>query len=293
MSKERRPLLSHLYPLLGKLPLCILYALAYPIYFIGYYLVEKRRDVIMSNLKNSFPEKSDEEINALAKLTFKRLVFVIIEAIKSKTLSEEQIRQRVTFKNPELIEQFADKNQSVILLAAHHCNWEWLLPACSLQLPFPIDAVYKPLHDKVVDDYMKASRSRFGARPIPNQNALVEIMQRRKELRGFAMVADQSPMRKEEKYWTTFLNQDSSFAVGAQKIAQLTKYPVIFVGMKRLKRGHYEAYFELLGEAPYQKEGYDITEKYARALERMILDNPEDWMWSNRKWKRKRGVYNT
>lgn len=291
MAKNRQAFISRLYPLLGKLPLCVLHALASPVYILGYYFVEKKRNVIFSNLQNSFPKMSKEELQQLAKLNFKHLAYVIIEAIKTGTLTENQIRQRVTLRNPELLEKFASNNQSVLMLAAHHCNWEWMLAGCSLQLSFPIDVVYKPLHDRVVDEHMKISRSRFNARPIANKNALIEIMQRRKEVRGFAMVADQSPVRKEEKYWTQFLNQDSAFAVGAQKIAQLTKYPVIFVGMKRLSLGHYEVYFEELGQAPYEKEGYGITEKYARATEKMILDAPEDWMWSNRKWKRKRGIY--
>ena len=291
MANNRQYFISKLYPWMGKLPLPVLYALAYPVYLIGYYFVEKKRNVIFSNLKSAFPDKSDQQLNDLAKLNFKRLVYVMLESIKTGSLSEQQIRQRVSLKNPELIEQFAANGQSVLMLAAHHCNWEWLLAGCSLQLSCPIDVVYKPLHDQVVDEHMKKSRSRFNAKPIPNKNALIEIMQRRKEVRGFAMVADQSPMRKEEKYWTHFLNQDSSFAVGAQKIAQLTKYPVIFVGIRRLDLGHYEVYFEELGQPPYKKEGYGVTEKYARALETMILDNPEDWMWSNRKWKRKRSVY--
>jgi KDO2-lipid IV(A) lauroyltransferase len=291
MAKNRQSPVSKLYPYLAKLPLSVLYFIAYPIYLAGYYFVEKKRNVIFSNMQNSFPNKSDAELERLAKLNFKRLVYVMVEAIKTGELSEDEIRSRVHLRNPEVIEKYAANNQSVLMLAAHHCNWEWMLAGCSLQLSFPIDVVYKPLHDLVVDEHMKKSRSRFDARPIPNKNALIEIMQRRKEVRGFAMVADQSPVRKEEKYWTTFLNQESSFAVGSQKIAALTKYPTVFVGMKRLSQGHYEVYFEELGEAPYKKEGYELTEKYARVLETMILENPEDWMWSNRKWKRKRGVY--
>ncbi|HIG79173.1 MAG TPA: lipid A biosynthesis protein [Cycloclasticus sp.] len=291
MAKNRQSLISKFYPFLGRLPLCVLYVIAYPIYILGYYLVEKKRNVIFSNMQNSFPDMPLADVESLAKLNFKHLVYVVVEAIKTGTLTEGDIRQRVTLRNPEIIEKFAKNNQSVLMLAAHHCNWEWMLAGCSLGLSFPIDVVYKPLHDLAVDEHMKKSRSRFNARPIPNKNALIEIMQRRKEVRGFAMVADQSPVRKEEKYWTDFLNQDSSFAVGAQKIAKLTKYPVVFVGMKRLSLGHYEVFFEELGQAPYNKEGYDITEKYARFLEKMILEAPEDWMWSNRKWKRKRGVY--
>lgn len=291
MAKNRQPFIAKLYPYIGKLPVSLIHALAYPVYILGYYFVEKKRNVIFSNMQKSFPDKSVSELRTLAKLTFKRLIYVILEAFKTGSLTEDEIRERVVLRNPEVIEKFARNNQSVLMLTAHYCNWEWMLAGCSLQLSFPIDVVYKPLHDLAADEHMKKSRSRFDARPIPNKNALMEIMQRRKELRGFAMVADQSPVRKEEKYWTTFLNQESSFAVGAQKIVQLTKYPVIFVGMKRLSLGHYEVYFEELATPPYKKEGYEITEKYAQATEKMILDAPEDWMWSNRKWKRKRGIY--
>ncbi|PCI68804.1 MAG: lipid A biosynthesis protein [Piscirickettsiaceae bacterium] len=291
MAKHRQSPISKIYPYLAKLPLPVLYAIAYPIYLLGYYFVEKKRNVIFSNMQNSFPDMPTDKLHHLAKLNFKRLVYVIVESIKTGDLSEGDIRARVHLRNPEVIKKLAENNQSVLMLAAHHCNWEWMLAGCSLQLSFPIDVVYKPLHDLVVNKHMKKSRSRFGARPIPNKNALIEIMQRRKEVRGFAMVADQSPVRKEEKYWTQFLNQDSSFAVGSQKIAKLTKYPTVFVGMKRLSQGYYEVFFEELGQAPYKKEGYELTERYARTLEKMILENPEDWMWSNRKWKRKRGVY--
>ena len=291
MAKHRQSPISKIYPYLAKLPLPVLYAIAYPIYLLGYYFVEKKRNVIFSNMQNSFPDMPTDKLHHLAKLNFKRLVYVIVESIKTGNLSEDDIRARVHLRNPEVIKKLAANNQSVLMLAAHHCNWEWMLAGCSLQLSFPIDVVYKPLHDLVVNKHMKKSRSRFGARPIPNKNALIEIMQRRKEVRGFAMVADQSPVRKEEKYWTQFLNQDSSFAVGSQKIAKLTKYPTVFVGMKRLSQGYYEVFFEELGQAPYKKEGYELTERYARTLEKMILENPEDWMWSNRKWKRKRGVY--
>lgn len=291
MAKNRQLFISKLYPLIAKLPLSVLHAIAFPLYLIGYHFVEKKRNIIFSNLKNSFPEKSDEELEKLAKLNFKHLSYVMVEAIKTGELTEQEIRDRVVIRNPEVVTQHAARGQSVILLAGHHCNWEWILAGCSLQLSLPIDVVYKPLHDLAVDEHMKKSRSRFNASPIPNKNALIDIMKRRKEVRGFAMVADQSPTRKEEKYWTTFLNQESSFAVGTQKIAQLTKYPVIFVGMKRLSLGHYEIFFEELGQAPYKKEGYELVEKFARTLETTILDHPEDWMWSNRKWKRKRSIY--
>lgn len=276
---------------LSRLPLPLLYGLSTVIYLIIYYLVRYRRDVVAKNLSNAFPELSIAERKQREKRFYKQTCDVLVEAIKSSSLNEADFKKRVVFENPEIFDASTASQQSVIILAAHHCNWEWLLPAANIALPFPVDAVYKPLHQDFADDFMNAARSRFGAKPIPHKSAIMDIMQRRKEQRAFAMVADQAPQRKEDKYWTQFLNQESSFQVGMAKIAQMTKYPVYFANMRRTAKGYYAVRFELLAEAPYAKGDQSLIENYARAAERMILAQPEAWLWANNKWGRPRGLY--
>lgn len=276
---------------LSRLPLPVLYLVSRFIYVVVYYLVKFRRDVVSKNLRNAYPDKSEQERAALEKKFFKQTCDVLVEAVKSSAMSEADFKQRVKFENPEVFDTLNDKQSSAIILAAHHCNWEWLLPAANLALPFPVDAVYKPQHQEFADQFMNAARSRFGAKPIPHKSAVMEIMQRRKEQRAFAMVADQAPQRKEEKYWTTFLNQESSFQVGMAKIAQMTKYPVYFANMRRTDKGYYSVRFELLAAPPYAKGDQTLIENYARAVEKMILAQPEAWLWANNKWGRPRGLY--
>ncbi len=276
---------------LARLPLAVLYGLAPLLYFIAFYIVRYRRDVVRKNLQNSFPEKSATAINALEKQFYRQLIDVMLEAIKASTMTEAQFRQRVRLDNADIFSEHVANNQSIVLLAAHHCNWEWLLPACNITLPFPVDAVYKPLHQKVVDEFMLQSRSRFGARPVPHKSAVMDIMQRRNEMRAFAMVADQSPKRNEAKHWLQFLNQQTSFQMGMAKIPQMTKYPVYFAAMRRERRGYYSVRFELLDEPPYAKGDMRIIERYAHALEESIAAQPEAWLWSNNKWSRARGIY--
>lgn len=276
---------------LAKLPLSVLYALALPLYFIAYYIVRYRRNVVHKNLRNSFPGKSAAEIVALEKKFYRQIIDVMLEAIKANTMTAAAFRQRVRFDNAEIFDPHVDNKQSVILLAAHHCNWEWLLPACNITLPFAVDAVYKPLHQKFVDDFMLQTRSRFGAKPIPHRSAVMDIMQRRGEMRAFAMVADQSPQRKEEKHWMQFLHQETSFPLGIAKIPQLTKYPVYFAAMRRERKGHYSVRFLPLGQPPFAKGDMRVIENYAQALEQSITVQPEAWLWSNNKWGRARGIY--
>jgi len=184
----------------------------------------------------------------------------------------------------------------VVLLAAHFCNWEWLLLAAGAQLGIPIDAVYKPQPVAGFDRFMREGRSRFGGNPIPANNFLFEVMKRKGQARAYALVADQTPQRSEEKHWSRFLNQDTAFFVGADKIARILNAPVLFVSMKRERQGFYVARLELLAAPPYARDpegdqGAAIIERYARALEDEIRASPADWLWIHRKWKYAKPLY--
>ncbi len=277
--------------LLSFFPLWFLYRLSDILYLFICYLTPYRKPVVLEHLRRSFPDKTDKEITQIAKKFYRNIADVLVETIKAMSISEQALKQRVVFTNPEVLQPWIEQQQSMIFMAAHQCNWEWLLLGSCAHFPFPLDAVYKPLHYTPGDSLMYEIRARFGARPIAIKDTLMEIMKRRSELRGFALLADQSPLEDEEKCWTQFLHQDTPFPVGAEKIARLTKYPVVFVNMQRVKRGYYEVTLSLLAEPPYAKTGYPIIEAYAAAVEQHILEHPEDWLWSYRKWKYKKPVY--
>ncbi len=280
-----------LFKLLSKLPLTVLYGLSNVLYLVVYYLIPYRKAVVFKNLRNSFPGKEKAEITRIAKASYQNLADITVETIKAISIHPEELKKRVDFKNEEILAEFAKNQQSVILMTTHQCNWEWLLLAGCLKLPFPLDAVYKPLHNEKIDALMLEMRSRFGGNPISLKSIIVEMMKRKKTVRGFAIVADQTPLRDEEKYWTQFLNQDTAFAVGAEKIARFTKYPVVFVAMERVRRGYYQVSLTLLAQPPHSNEGYSLIEAYAREAEQHILQHPADWLWSYKKWKYKKSVY--
>ncbi len=278
--------------LLALLPLWVLYLLADLLYVSIYYVLPYRKKEVFVHLRSSFPELSESERVQIAKGFYRNIADVLVESIKAIRAPKTFFQQRVRINNPELLQPWIEQQQSMIFMAAHQCNWEWLLLGACAHFPFPLDAVYKPLHHQPGNRLMYEIRARFGARPIAVKDTLMEIMQRRKELRGFALVADQSPLEGEEKYWAHFLQRATPFPVGAEKIARLTKYPVFFVQMRRLKRGYYEVQLELLAQPPYAKtDDYPIIAAYAAAVERQILAYPQDWLWSYRKWKYQKPVY--
>jgi KDO2-lipid IV(A) lauroyltransferase len=277
---------------LTRLPLPVLYELSRALFRVAYYVVHWRRPLAAANLRNAFPEKSEGERAEILKQSYRNLADIIFETLYGFGASAAEIQRRVRFENPELLRQCTGQGQSVVLLAAHFCNWEWLLLTAGVVFKLPIDAVYKPQRLKGVDEFLRARRARFGGNPIPHQSFMFEVMKRRNDVRAYALVADHTPKHNEEKHWTRFLNQDTAFFVGADKIAKILKAPVIYVAMRRDGPGRYNVELTLLAEPPYDRDsGPEIVERYARMLEQEIRRSPADWLWLHRKWKYHKPLY--
>jgi len=274
--------------LLSRFPLSVLYALADCLYVLVYHVWRFRRKLSLSNLSNSFPDKSAQELEQIARQAYRNACNMIAEVLKGAVMSEQELRGRVRILNIDVLARFTQAGQSVIMLASHHCNWEWLLIASCLEPGVHVDAVYKPLRVAAIDRFMVEMRSRFGGNPIPVKDFLAAVLRRRGTARVLALVADQTPPWDEDKHWTRFLNQDTAFFVGADRIARIMRAPVFFVGMRRVRRGYYEARLQLLAEPPYSGASADIVERYARAAEAHITQYPADWLWMYRKWKYKK-----
>jgi Kdo2-lipid IVA lauroyltransferase/acyltransferase len=277
---------------LGRLPLASLYGVARFVYFVTFHLLRWRRDVAERNVARSFPEKSDEERAAILKRSYRNMSEVFVELLWGWRASAEALKTRMTIDNPELVARFVAERRSVILLTAHVCNWEWLLPGAGAHFGMPIDAVYKPIRLASLDAYMLEARSRFGGKPVPIKSFAFELLRRAGEPRAYGLVADQTPPKNMAKHWTRFLNQDTAFFVGAEKIARFLEAPVIYVAMRRVERGRYVVHLHLLAEPPYDElhvaagdQDTWITEAYARKLEQEIRASPADWLWVHNKWK--------
>jgi len=216
---------------------------------------------------------------------------MLVEVMHSLRLTRGELERRVELRNPGVVRDAVARGKPVLIVAAHQCNWEWMLLAFSTQLGLPVDAAYKPLVDSWAEREMLKLRSRFGARLIPAQQLLADIIQQRNAPRVIAMVADQEPVTSERKHWVRFLNRDTAFFLGAEEIARTTRYAAFFVKLKRVARGRYEAEFVSLAAAGERLEPGVFTERYARFVEDQIRDVPADWPWSHKRWKLKKPLY--
>lgn len=276
---------------IAALPLSALYAVAATASWLAHRVFPHRQHVILENLAKAFPHLSEAQLRDLMRRYYAGFAQMFVEIVKSAAFSPSEISRRVRIVNLELPRAHLDRGQSVLLVAAHQCNWEWMLLALSVALGYPVDAAYKPLIDNWAEREMLRIRSRFGARLVPAGELLADIIKRREVVRAIAMVADQEPTKSEHKHWVRFLNRDTAFFMGAEEIARVTHFPVFFITLKRTARGFYEMEFRSLAAAGENLKTGELTERYARMVEEQIRAAPPDWPWSHKRWRLKRSLY--
>jgi len=272
---------------LSRIPLPLLYPWAWLAYFVAFHLVRWRRDRAEADVAEAFPESDGAERARIVRNAYRNLADTLVEAFWGFGASAEALSKRVAFENSELVDRCVAANQSVVLLTAHYGNWEWLSLAAGVRFGIPIDIVYQRQRVAWIDAFLREARTRFGSRLIPREEFIFDLMSRAGQPRAYALIADQTPKRKNDpRHWTRFLGRDAAFFKGAGKIAQFLDAKVLYVTMRRLRRGYYSVRLSVLAEPPYDSDADAIiVEGYAQSLERDIRASPTDWLWVQNKWK--------
>lgn len=275
--------------LVSLLPFRVMYILSDVLYIVLYKLIGYRKKVVLTNLRNSFPEKSEQEIQIISNKFYHYFGDLVLETLKTLTISPAAVKKHITFEGAALFERFKKENRSVIIVMGHYGNWELGGPIFSMQQLHQLYVIYHPLSNKRFDKLVYHMRTRSGTRLYAMSDTLRGMISNRKELTATAFIADQTPLPA-NAYWTTFLHQDTPLFTGTEKIARKLNYPVIYVSIDRVKRGLYNMRSELLVENPSTTSEHEITELFTKRLEQDIIAKPEIWLWSHRRWKHKRPV---
>lgn len=277
--------------LLASLPFRVLYILSDGLYLLMFYVVRYRRKVVRRNLRNSFPEKTETELRNIEHQFYHYICDYLLEEVKMLRISFEELCRRMKYENKELFLTMLEKYNGIILLIPHYANFEWIIGMGSIMQSGDIPVqVYKPLRNKYIDEMFKYIRARFGGYNVPKHSTAREIIKLHREGKKMVvgLITDQSPNPSEAHYWTNFLNQDTVFMDGAERIGKLMNFPVFYCELERTARGYCKVNFDLLVENPKQTADGEITELFARRLEQTICRNPAYWFWSHKRWKIKR-----
>lgn len=267
------------------LPFWFLYGLCELTAIFAYHILRYRRDIVSQNLAIAFPEKSERERERIAKQFYRQFLQVFAEMIKAYRFTKQDWQERVPITNPEVVNKFLDAGVPVILMSGHTANWEWPGFSVSQQFDYTMEFLYKPIKKEWQDKTMLQMRQKHGSIAIPKDNAMREVIKRRKVPRLVGFISDQQPSMGTEKYWLDFLNRPTAFYVGAERIATLTQYAVFYVDTQRIARGRYEVSFRQIDEPPYEKGHRGIIAAFVKMLEATIHRNPADYLWSHRRWK--------
>lgn len=248
-----------------------------------------RKQIVLTNLRNAFPEKNEDEIQKLCKAYYHYLCDLFLETFKTLTISRTAMLKHCKFNESiiDIFNKLEQEQKSAILILGHLGNWEWAGNSFSLLFKQQLYVIYHSLANKHFNGLMYNMRTRFGTKLIAMNDTFKAMVALRKETNVTAFIADQTPP-PQNAYWTNFLNQDTPVFWGTEKIARKLDYPVVYVQVKKIKRGYYEVFGEVLVEHPGLTEEGEISEIHTRKLEQDIIEQPSTWLWSHRRWKHKK-----
>ncbi len=272
--------------LLSLAPFFVLYAISDIIFLIVYYVVGYRKRIVYSNLKRVFPDKPKKELLRIQKKFFHHFIDIMMEVVKTFTLSKKQVVKRYKFKNMSLLDEIAKKGKSIIVVGSHYGNWEWTV-SMNLHTKVQAYATYTKINNKVFENRIKTSRERFGGKMILKKDTIRNLSNniRNKSVGIYGLLSDQSPQLQKTYYWSDFLGVRVPIHTGAEMLAKKYDCAVVNYQVDKIKRGFYEVEFELLTDSPKEFEDYKITDKYLEIVEKQIRNKPEFYFWTHNRFK--------
>lgn len=272
--------------LISILPFRLLYALSDGLYIIIYKLVGYRKKVVQDNLRLVFPEKPEAEINDITEKFYHHFCDMMVEAIKSLTISEKSMKERLTFTNVELLTNLGKQNRSIILMCGHYGSWEWIF-ILQTYLEHKGYAVYSRLSNKYFDRLVKRIRAKYNSTLITTKETVPTLTKSKLagELTINGFVSDQSPQVERAYHWNEFMGIKVPIHTGAEMLAKRLDMSVVFFRVKRLKRGYYETTFEMLAQDPNEYPNYEISDMFTKKVEKQIREAPQYYLWTHRRWK--------
>ncbi len=271
------------------LPFRLLYVLSDFVYLIVYYVIGYRKKTVRENLALALPNLSDAERLIIEKKSFQHLCDMFLEMIKTMTISKKEISERFVFTNLEVYQKLEEQDKSIAMMLAHYASYEWVISMNSY-IRFSGYAIYKKIANPYFDKLVRDIRSRFNAFLITTKETVTYIIKNKNNnlLSIYGFASDQSPKVSSAFHWQKFMGIEVPVHTGAEMLSKKYDMNVIFLKVKKIKRGYYEASFEVLSENVQKVPDYEITDKFLKLVEQQIYEAPEFYLWTHKRWKHRR-----
>ena len=273
--------------LISKIPYKLFYTLSEVLFLFVYRIFKYRINTVQKNLKNSFPKHTLSELKEIEKKFYRNFCDILLENLLIYSISEKELQKRMKLLNPEIFDRLYSEDRGAILIGAHYNNWEWMALSLGVYAKQDVFSVYKPLNNKTINELMLKARKRFGANIVPMTSFAKTVLENKNRATINLMLTDQSPHKDKVDYYCTFLNQDTPVYLGPEKLLNAAKLELLFVEVRRIKRGFYEMEIVPLKNTSKKEKG-SKTLLHVTHLEKIINDQPENWLWSHKRWKNSR-----
>ncbi|MDD3875169.1 MAG: lysophospholipid acyltransferase family protein [Bacteroidales bacterium] len=272
---------------IALMPFPVMYVFSDFLAFVLRDVLNYRKKIVYDNMHQSFPDKTESEIEILVHGFYRNLSDIILESIKGFTMSEKELHKRYHFQNTHILNGLCNKGAHVICAGGHYGNWEWGVLIMGKQVDHQVYGVYKPLANKYIDNYIKRKRSKLGSILITMDDTIRVMRSAHQKPPVYVLISDQSPSSHKKAIWVDFLNRKTATIPGVESASKLFTMPVVYLVPIRKKRGYYDVHSELIIENPQEHEKGMITQILMSRLEKDIINLPENWLWSHRRWKHK------
>lgn len=275
--------------IISILPFRVFYWFSDFVYIIVYRLLGYRKKTVRENMALALPHLSAEERLVLEKKFYHHMCDLFLEMVKTLTISPKEMDKRFKINNIELVKEFENIGKSTVLLTSHYGSWEWLM-TINNQTKFYGVGVYKKITNKYFDQLIRNIRSKFNAELVETRHTIPLIQENEKtgKLCMYGLVSDQSPKLNRAFHWYKFMGIEVPVHTGAEMLAKRYDLSVLFVDVKKVKRGYYEATFVNITEDATTIPDFEITERFLKLVEKQILDAPEFYLWTHKRWKHRR-----
>ncbi len=272
--------------LISILPFRLLYAFSDFLYVLIYRIFGYRKSTVIANLKLVYPQKTEKEIKNITKKFYHHLCDMMVESMKSLTISEAEMKKRFTFTNVEEIQKIEAQNRSMVLMCAHYANFEWIF-ILQTYVNSKGYGIYKRLANKYFDALIKRIRAKYNSDLITTKETIPVLIDAKKrgELTINGFISDQSPKPDKAFHWNDFMGIKVPVHTGAEMLAKKLDMSVVFFKIRKVKRGFYETTFIPITNSPKDYKDYEITDMFLKFVEELIHEAPEFYLWTHKRWK--------
>lgn len=272
--------------LISRMPFRMLYAFSDMVFVLIFYLIRYRRRTVRNNLKIALPHLSESEHSRIEKEFYRHMCDMFLEMIKTLSITAEEMDKRFRFTNLEVIHEFEKKQKSIILLYSHYASWEWSI-ALGRHINFKGYGIYKKIQNPYFDKLVRDIRSKFDATLINTKSTIKKVTQNQENgiLGIYGFISDQTPRPQKTHYWETFMGKVVPIHTGGEMLAKKLDMSTIFMKVEKVKRGHYQATFIPITDNPREIPDYQITYRFIKEVEKQILEKPEYYFWTHKRWK--------